>query len=619
MKKQNVMLRLLKKVFKRYGIAIIIVLFCIIGQAVCTVQGTMFQQRLIDDYILPLMGQSSPDFSGLFSALSVMACFFLAGVIFAYTYNRIMVSVTQGFLRDLRVEMFEHMESLPIRYFDRTTHGDIMSVYTNDIDTLRQLISQSIPQFTSSAITIITVFISMLILNKTLTVVSLVMVCVILFISRSVGSLSAKYFIRQQTMLGKVNGYIEEMISGQKVVKVFNHEEKAIEGFRTINEELRESSFQANKFANVLMPVTIQTGNISYILCAIIGAVLALSGFDKSFTLGTLVAFMTLNKSFNQPIGQISMQINHIAMAMAGATRIFDLLDQEKEVDQGFVTLCRVDFDENGNMFETEKRTGHWAWRHPRSNGEIELVEMKGDIKLENVDFGYVDDHMVLHDISVFANPGEKIAFVGATGAGKTTITNLINRFYDIQSGTITYDGIDIKLIKKDDLRRSLGVVLQDTHLFTGTVMDNIRYGRLDATDEECINAAKLANADSFIKHLPDGYNTMLTGDGANLSQGQRQLIAIARAAVANPPALILDEATSSIDTRTETLVQKGMDGLMEGRTTLVIAHRLSTIKNSDCIMVLEHGHIIERGNHETLMKQKGKYYQLYTGAIEMD
>ena len=619
MKKQNVMLRLLKKVFKRYGIAIIIVLFCIIGQAVCTVQGTMFQQRLIDDYILPLMGQSSPDFSGLFSALSVMACFFLAGVIFAYTYNRIMVSVTQGFLRDLRVEMFEHMESLPIRYFDRTTHGDIMSVYTNDIDTLRQLISQSIPQFTSSAITIITVFISMLILNKTLTVVSLVMVCVILFISRSVGSLSAKYFIRQQTMLGKVNGYIEEMISGQKVVKVFNHEEKAIEGFRTINEELRESSFQANKFANVLMPVTIQTGNISYILCAIIGAVLALSGFDKSFTLGTLVAFMTLNKSFNQPIGQVSMQINHIAMAMAGATRIFDLLDQEKEVDQGFVTLCRVDFDENGNMFETEKRTGHWAWRHPRSNGEIELVEMKGDIKLENVDFGYVDDHMVLHDISVFANPGEKIAFVGATGAGKTTITNLINRFYDIQSGTITYDGIDIKLIKKDDLRRSLGVVLQDTHLFTGTVMDNIRYGRLDASDEECINAAKLANADSFIKHLPDGYNTMLTGDGANLSQGQRQLIAIARAAVANPPALILDEATSSIDTRTETLVQKGMDGLMEGRTTLVIAHRLSTIKNSDCIMVLEHGHIIERGNHETLMKQKGKYYQLYTGAIEMD
>ena len=619
MKEQHVMLRLLKKVFKRYGIAITIVFFCIVGQTVCTVQGTMFQQRLIDDYILPLMGQASPDFSGLFSALSVMACFFLAGIIFAYTYNRIMVSVTQGFLRNLRVEMFEHMESLPIRYFDRTTHGDIMSVYTNDIDTLRQLISQSIPQFTSSAITIITVFISMLILNKTLTAVSIVMVCVILFISRSVGRLSAKYFIRQQETLGKVNGYIEEMISGQKVVKVFNHEEKAIEGFRAINEELRESSYKAHKFANVLMPVTIQTGNISYILCAVVGAILALSGFDQSFTLGTLVAFMTLNKSFNQPIGQVSMQINSIAMAQAGAKRIFDLLDQESEIDQGIVTLCRVDYDENGQMVETNKRTGHWAWRHPRTNGDIELVEMKGDIKLENVDFGYFDDHMVLHDISVFANPGEKIAFVGATGAGKTTITNLINRFYDIQRGTITYDGIDIKLIKKADLRRSLGVVLQDTHLFTGTVMDNIRYGRLDASDEECIDAAKLANADAFIKHLPDGYNTMLTGDGANLSQGQRQLIAIARAAVANPPALILDEATSSIDTRTETLVQKGMDGLMEGRTTLVIAHRLSTIKNSDCIMVLEHGHIIERGNHETLMKQKGKYYQLYTGAIEMD
>ena len=618
MKKQHVLIRLLKKVFKRYGLAIVIVLFCIIGQAVCTVQGQLFQQRLIDDYIMPLIGQPSPDFSGLLSALAVMACFFLAGIIFAYTFNRIMVSVTQGFLRDLRDEMFEHMESLPIRYFDRTTHGDIMSVYTNDIDTLRQLISQSIPQFTSSAITIVTVLVSMLTLNVTLTAVSVVMVCVILFISRSIGSRSAKYFIKQQETLGKVNGYIEEMISGQKVVKVFNHEEKAIEGFRNINEELRESSYQANKFANVLMPVTIQTGNMSYILCAVIGAVLALSGFDSSLTIGTLVAFMTLNKSFNNPIGQVSMQINSIAMAQAGAKRIFELLDQEKEVDEGIVTLCRVEFVD-GKMVETDKRTGHWAWRHPRPNGDIELVEMKGDLKLENVNFGYFDDHMVLHDISVFANPGEKIAFVGATGAGKTTITNLINRFYDIQSGTITYDGIDIKLIKKDDLRRSLGVVLQDTHLFTGTVMDNIRYGRLDATDEECIDAAKLANADAFIKHLPDGYNTMLTGDGANLSQGQRQLIAIARAAVANPPALILDEATSSIDTRTETLVQKGMDGLMEGRTTLVIAHRLSTIKNSNCIMVLEHGHIIERGNHETLMQQKGKYYQLYTGAIEMD
>jgi ATP-binding cassette subfamily B protein len=408
------------------------------------------------------------------------------------------------------------------------------------------------------------------------------------------------------------------MISGQKVVKVFNHEEKAIEGFKKLNNDLKESANNAHKFANVLMPVTVQIGNISYIICAIAGAVMALSGFSF-ITIGTLVSFLQLNKNFNGPVGQVSQQINSIAMAQAGAKRIFDLLDQESEDDQGMVTLCRVEIDENGHMKETNKRTGHWAWKHPRSDGQVELVPMKGDLKLENVDFGYVPNKTVLHDVSVFANPGEKIAFVGATGAGKTTITNLINRFYDIQSGTITYDGIDIKLIKKDDLRRSLGVVLQDTHLFTGTVMDNIRYGRLDATDEECIEAAKLANAHTFIKHLPDGYNTLLTGDGANLSQGQRQLIAIARAAVANPPALILDEATSSIDTRTETLVQKGMDGLMEGRTTFVIAHRLSTIKNSDCIMVLEHGKIIERGNHESLIKEKGKYYQLYTGAIEMD
>ncbi|MFQ6794122.1 ABC transporter ATP-binding protein [Thomasclavelia sp.] len=618
MKKPSVLFRLLKKLFSQYGVHIVIVIFCIIGQSICTVQGTLFMQTLIDEYILPLASQAAPDFTDLFNALSRLACFFVAGIAFAYTFNRIMVNVTQGFLRNLRVEMFEHMESLPIRYFDRTTHGDIMSVYTNDIDTLRQLISQSIPQLTSSSITIITVFVSMLTLDLKLTGISVIMVCIILFISRKIGSLSGRYFVKQQETLGKVNGYIEEMISGQKVVKVFNHEEKAIEGFREINEELRESSYQANKFANVLMPVTIQVGNMSYIICAIIGAVIALSGIDSSLTIGTLVAFMTLNKNFNQPIGQVSMQLNSIAMAQAGAKRIFDLLDQESEDDQGIVTLCRVKYVD-GQMVETKERTGHWAWRHPRSNGEIELVKMEGDLKLENVDFGYNDDRMVLHGINVFANPGEKIAFVGATGAGKTTITNLINRFYDIQKGTITYDGIDIKLIKKADLRRSLGVVLQDTHLFTGTVMDNIRYGRLSATDEECIAAAELTSASQFIKHLPDGYNTMLTGDGANLSQGQRQLIAIARAAVANPPALILDEATSSIDTRTEALVQAGMDGLMEGRTTLVIAHRLSTIKNSDCIMVLEQGHIIERGNHETLIKEKGKYYQLYTGAIEMD
>ena len=616
-KKKNVLGRLLKRVFQYYGIHCFIVLVCIIGQAMCTVQGTLFMQTLIDDYVIPLMNVPSPDFSGLFHALTRMACIFGLGILFSYTYQRIMVTVTQGFLRDLRGELFQHMETLPIQYFDRHTHGDIMSIYTNDIDTLRQLISQSLPQLVSSSITIVTVFISMLTLNIPLTILSVIMLCVILFVSRKVGSLSSRYFIRQQQELGKVNGYIEEMISGQKVVKVFNHEKVVIDDFREINENLRDTAYQANKFANVLMPLTIQTGNVSYILCAIVGALMALSGrFD--LTIGTLISFMTLNKNFNNPVGQISQQINAVAMAQAGAKRIFDLLDQESENDQGIVTLCRVKYVD-GKMVETSERTGHWAWRHPRNNGDVELVEMKGDLRLENVDFGYVEDKMVLHNIDVFANPGEKIAFVGATGAGKTTITNLINRFYDIQGGTITYDGIDIKLIKKDDLRRSLGVVLQDTHLFTGTVMDNIRYGRLDASDEECIQAAKLANADGFIRHLPNGYETMLTGDGANLSQGQRQLLAIARAAVANPPALILDEATSSIDSRTEKLVQDGMDKLMDNRTTLVIAHRLSTIKNSDCIMVLDHGRIIERGNHESLMKEKGKYYQLYTGMIEMD
>ncbi|WP_418555303.1 ABC transporter ATP-binding protein [Longibaculum muris] len=611
------MKRLLKMLWKEYKIHLIIVFLCIIANAYATVQGTLFMQTLIDHYITPLIGQPNPDFTGLFYALIRVAAFFMMGVICAYAFSRIMVNVTQGFLRHLRIELFEHMESLPIAYFDRTSHGDVMSVYTNDIDTLRQLISQSIPQLTSSCITIITVFISMLTLSITLTCISLVMLCVMVYVSRKIGSLSGHYFVKQQNDIGRVNGYIEEMISGQKVVKVFNHEEKAIEDFRNINNDLRNSAYKANKFANILMPVTIQIGNFSYIICAVIGAILSISGV-VGITVGTLVSFLTLNKNFNQPIGQISQQINSVAMAQAGAKRIFDLLDQKSEDDQGIVTLCRVEYVD-GQMQETLKRTGHWAWRHPRANGEIELVEMKGDIRLENVDFGYFDDRMVLHDLNVFAAPGEKIAFVGATGAGKTTITNLINRFYDIQKGTITYDGIDIKLIKKDDLRKSLGVVLQDTHLFTGTIMDNIRYGRLDATDEECIAAASLANADTFIKHLPDGYQTMLSGDGSNLSQGQRQLLAIARAAVANPPVLILDEATSSIDSRTEKLVQDGMDKLMQGRTTLVIAHRLSTIKNSDCIMVLELGRIIESGNHQSLMKEKKKYYQLYTGAIEMD
>ncbi len=617
MKKENVMGRLLKRLFREHKIALIVVVLCIIGNALANVQGTLFMQTLIDDYITPLIGSASPDYSGLLAALGRVSCFYGIGIICAYSFNRIMVTVTQTFLRDLRIELFEHMESLPINYFDTTAHGDIMSVYTNDIDTLRQLISQSIPQLVSSTITIVAVFVSMLTLCLPLTLVSLLMLSIMLFVSRKVGSLSAKYFMKQQDDIGKVNGYIEEMISGQKIVKVFNHEEKVIEGFKNLNNQLQQSANNAHKFANVLMPVTVQIGNISYIVCAITGAIMALSGFSM-ITIGTLVSFLQLNKNFNGPIGQISQQINSVAMAQAGANRIFKMLDEKSEDDQGIVTLCRVKY-ENGVMVETKERTGHWAWRHPRNDGSVELVKMKGDIKLENVDFGYVENKTVLHDVSVFANPGEKIAFVGATGAGKTTITNLINRFYDIQSGTITYDGIDIKLIKKNDLRRSLGVVLQDTHLFTGTVMDNIRYGRLDATDEECKEAAKLANADSFIRHLPNGYETKLTGDGSNLSQGQRQLLAIARAAVANPPALILDEATSSIDSRTEKLVQDGMDKLMTGRTTLVIAHRLSTIKNSDCIMVLELGRIIERGNHETLIKEKGKYYQLYTGALELE
>ena len=615
--KEGTMKRLLKMLWSKYKIHLIVVFLCIVGNALFNVQGTMFMQTLIDDYIVPLLKSSSPDFSGLFHALIRVGALYACGVVCAFTFNRIMVYVTQGFLRDLRIEMFEHMESLPIRYFDRTPHGDTMSVYTNDIDTLRQLISQSIPQLISSCMTIVTTFVSMIILNIPLTVLSVCMLMIMLVVSRKLGSLSGKFFVQQQGDLGKVNGYIEEMISGQKVVKVFNHEDQAIADFRKLNDELRESAYQAHKFANILMPVTVQLGNISYIICAIVGAILALNG-HFALTIGTLVAFLTLNKSFNQPIGQISQQINAVAMAQAGAGRIFDLLDQESEDDQGVVTLCRVE-TVDGKMVETDKRTGHWAWKHPRSDGHVELVEMKGDIRLEGVDFGYFDDRMVLHNVDVYANPGEKIAFVGATGAGKTTITNLINRFYDIQKGSITYDGIDIKLIKKDDLRKSISIVLQDTHLFTGTIADNIRYGKLDASDEEVIEAAKLANADSFIRRLPNGYQTMLSSDGTNLSQGQRQLLAIARAAICNPPVLILDEATSSIDTRTEKLIEKGMDRLMENRTVFVIAHRLSTVRNSDAIMVLDHGQIIERGSHDELLEKKGRYYQLYTGQFELD
>ena len=613
-KKESINMKYVLKDYKFHCISVVVL---IVVSVLCNVQGTMFMKNLIDEYITPFLLSDNPNFTPLAHAIAKVAAFYALGVLATFGYNRLMVNVTQGTLRNLRNDLFSHMEKLPIKYFDTHAHGDIMSIYTNDIDTLRQMVSQSIPQIINSGFTIISVFVSMLILNIPLTVVTMIMVAIMIFGTKKAAGQSGKYFLEQQKNLGKVNGYIEEMISGQKVVKVFNHEDQAIADFRKLNDELRESAYQAHKFANILMPVTVQLGNISYIICAIVGAILALNG-HFALTIGTLVAFLTLNKSFNQPIGQISQQINAVAMAQAGAGRIFDLLDQESEDDQGVVTLCRVE-TVDGKMVETDKRTGHWAWKHPRSDGHVELVEMKGDIRLEGVDFGYFDDRMVLHNVDVYANPGEKIAFVGATGAGKTTITNLINRFYDIQKGSITYDGIDIKLIKKDDLRRSLGVVLQDTHLFTGTVMDNIRYGRLDATDEECIEAAKLANADLFVKHLPDGYQTMLTGDGANLSQGQRQLLAIARAAVANPPALILDEATSSIDSRTEKLVQDGMDKLMHGRTTLVIAHRLSTIKNSDCIMVLEQGHIIERGNHQSLIKEKGKYYQLYTGAIEMD
>lgn len=612
--KKGTFTRVVKYMFQDYMPQMILVVACIFISVFCTLQGTLFQKTLIDSYILPMLKSGSTDFTPLASAILKLIGILSVGILASFFYNRIMVTVSQGTMEKMREEIFSHMETLPIRYFDTHSHGDIMSVYTNDVDTMRQVISQTIPNVISSSITIVSSFVSMILLSIPLTLVSLMMIGLMMIVVMKIGGKSSKYFMEQQKSLGQLNGYVEEMIQGVKVVKVFCHEKESVEGFEKNNEQLRVSANNANKFANIMMPIMGNLGNISYVLIAVVGAGLSLSGFT-GLTLGTLVSFLTLNKNFTMPVTQISQQVNAVAAAMAGAERIFDLLDEKSEDDDGYVTLVNAVEDADGTLHEADHRTGVWAWKHPhKADGTITYRKLEGKITMDDVDFSYDGKKTVLHNVTLYGMPGEKIAFVGSTGAGKTTITNLINRFYDIEDGKIRYDDININKIKKSSLRRSLGIVLQDTHLFTGTIMDNIRYGRLDATDEECIAAAKLANADDFIRRLPNGYQTEINSDGGTLSQGERQLLSIARAAVADAPAMILDEATSSIDTRTESLVQKGMDALMNGRTTFVIAHRLSTVQNSDSIMVLENGRIIERGNHDELIAKKGRYYQLYTG-----